>query len=237
MYILVHNNHVEKMNCNEKTFQQVIFDIKKQHEGLEVSPRFPIFKADRATYKTIFITELNDIVKHVVNNEEKIRYIPELIFKDETIKGIHFKINECQYIVQYSNMAPDTIHAIDEDDFNLFTQYNNYVSEWLLNEKFVSKFDEEMRTILDNYEVSPLTASLELESRNNLIGIGTIKAYTSNLHELDYIPVFNVFDRFVEFDEQEIEDYTMYLTRFEDTTETRISVANFAVVYGQHLKQ
>ena len=130
MYILVHNNHVEKLNCNEKTFQQVIFYIKKQHEGLEVSPRFPVFKADRATYKTIFITELNDIVKHVVNNEEKTsikfiydgsmqemvfemlkaRYIPELIFKDETIKGIHFKINECQYIVQYSNMAPDTIH-------------------------------------------------------------------------------------------------------------------------------
>ena len=82
----------------------------------------------------------------------KARYIPEIIFKDETIKGIHFKLNECQYIVQYSNMALDTIHTIDEDDFNLFTQYNNHVSEWLLNEKFVSKVDDETRTIL----VSPL---------------------------------------------------------------------------------
>ena len=108
----------------------------------------------------------------------------------------------------------------------------------MLNEKFVSKFDEETPTILDNYEVSPLMASLELESRNNLIGIDTIKAYTSNLHELDYIPVFNVFDRFVECDEHVIEDYTMYHTKLEDNMETRIFVGvNYAVVYGQHLKQ
>ena len=86
--------------------------------------------------------------------------------------------------------------------------------------------------------MSPLTASLENESRYNLIGLDTIKAYTSNLYELDYIPVFNVFDRFVEYDEHVIKDCTMYFTRLEDNMETRIFVgANYAVVYGQHLKQ
>ena len=88
-------------------------------------------------------------MQEIVFEMLKAKYIPDLICKDTTIKGIHFKINNCQCTIQYSNMAPDTIHTIEEEQFNLFNNYNNYVSEWLLNEKFIQKFDQETRKIMD----------------------------------------------------------------------------------------
>ena len=263
LYILVHNNHVEILNCNEHSFQQVMFEVKKQHVELEASSRFPVFKNGKKDYKTFFINKLDDVVEHVINNEElesedkcnikfiydgsmqemvfemlNARYLPEIIYKDNTIKGIYFKINDYQYAVQYSNMAPDTIHTINEEEFNIFNQYNNRFSEWLLNEKFVSRFDEETRSILDTYNVCPLTAQLEYNHDKKLIGIDRRRAYTSNLYELDNIPVFNVFDKFLEYDQHDISDYTIYLAKFQDCIETQIFVgANYAIVYGQHLKK
>ena len=166
------------------------------------------------------------------------RYIPEIIYKDNTIKGIYFRINNCQYVVQYSNMAPDTIHTIDKEEFQLFNQYNNYVNQWLLNEKFVSKFDEGTRKILDTYAVHPLTGQLENDLGEKFIGLDRRRAYTANLYHLNFIPVFNVFDTFIDYDQHEIEDFTIYLATFQDNIETLIFVgATYAIVYGQHLKQ
>ena len=58
LYIIVHNNHVEKLNCNETTFPKVIHEFKKQHEKLQASSVFPVFRSDKAEFKTIFIIGL-----------------------------------------------------------------------------------------------------------------------------------------------------------------------------------
>ena len=50
---------------------------------------------------------------------------------------------------------------------------------------------------------------------------------------MKYIPVFNVFDNFLEYDEHEIEDYTKYQASFIEYIETAIFVgANIAIVSG-----
>ena len=261
LYVLVYNNHVEKLNCDEKSFQQVISDVKKQHEKLEASSKFPTFKTDKTECKTIFINELNDVVPHVIANTNKkatnikfiydgpiqemmfemlikARYIPEIIFKDNTIKGIYFKINQNQYVIQYSNMATDTIHTIDEEEYNAYYKYNNMTNEWLLNENFISKFNEETRNILDAFSVNPLTGYFESLTPIDLIGLDERKAYTANLYVMKFIPVFHVFDKFLDYDQHDIDDYTIYQTKFTDSLESRIFVgASIANIYGIHLKQ
>ena len=42
------------------------------------------------------------------------------------------------------------------------------------------------------------------------------KAYTSNLMDIEYFPVFSVFDIFLKYDEHKIEDYTQYIVECKD---------------------
>ena len=47
------------------------------------------------------------------------------------------------------------------------------------------------------------------------------------------MPIFNVFEEVLNYDYHDIEDYTIYLAKFEDSVETQIFVgANLAVVWS-----
>ena len=65
------------------------------------------------------------------------------------------------------------------------------------------------------YFVNPLTATFE-HTEKCLLSIDRNKAYTSNLYDMDYVPVFNEFDNFVEYDEHPVEDYTYYLVELDE---------------------
>ena len=64
------------------------------------------------------------------------------------------------------------------------------------------------------------------------------KAYTSNLMDMDYIPVFNVFDVFLQYD-NEIENYTQYIVQCNDNNdETAILFgAKISRCYGYKLNK
>ena len=69
LYILIHNNHCYKLNCNIKSFEQLLLDVKRQQEEFEPSSKFPVYKEDTKIYKTTFINKLDDIVPHVISNK------------------------------------------------------------------------------------------------------------------------------------------------------------------------
>ena len=112
-------------------------------------------------------------------------------------------------------MASDTIQNICEDDLEQYNINNNVINEWLLTENFISKFNENSRNIINEYSIGPMTATFE-QSNKNLKSIDFNKAYTSCLYDMEYIPVFNVFDEFIDYDQHVIEDYTYYLTEFNN---------------------
>ena len=177
---MIHNNHCYKLTCNEKSFEQLIKDIKKNQNEFEPSYKFPTYKEDTKAYRTVFIKQLDDVVPHIISNvdEHNIRflydysldemtlemisnkYIPEVIFKDGSIKGINFKVKDVKYTIQCSDMTSDRLQEIDEEDYEEYNKNNNMVTQWLLNETFVSRFNEQTRKILDEYTTTPLTCQL-----------------------------------------------------------------------------
>ena len=257
LYILVHNNHCYRLNCNDSSFEQVAFDLKSLDKKLDVSAKFPLPKKDSEKYKYVFINELNDVVPHIINNHndnikfifdgsmdelviEMIhsKYVPELIYKDNSVKGIYFKLRGLSYTIQYSNMASDTVHDIPEEHFDLYNKHNAEINNWLITEKFISRFNDKARDMFKEYFVNPLTATFE-HSNQNLVSIDRNKAYTSNLYDMDYIPIFTEFDNFIEYDCHPLEDYTYYLVEFEEeNTEVRILTSKRVSVFpGYVLKR
>ena len=51
LYILVHNNHCYKLNCNVVSFQQLITDLQAFEKKLNVGLKFPLPKVDNKNYK------------------------------------------------------------------------------------------------------------------------------------------------------------------------------------------
>ena len=82
LYILVHNDHCFKLNCNIKSFEQLINDLKTIEKKLDVTAQYPLPKEINVDkVNTIYIDNLNDVVPHIINNntKEKIVFIFEII--------------------------------------------------------------------------------------------------------------------------------------------------------------
>ena len=70
LYILVHNNHCYKLNCDIRSFQQLVLDLKEVEKKIDVGSKFPLPKKETKIYKTIIIDELDDVVSHILLNKE-----------------------------------------------------------------------------------------------------------------------------------------------------------------------
>ena len=92
----------------------------------------------------MYDNSLDEMTLEMISN----KYIPEVIFKDGSIKGINFKVKDVKYTIQCSDMTSDRLQEIDEEDYEEYNKNNNMVTQWLLNEKFVSIFNEHTRKIL-----------------------------------------------------------------------------------------
>ena len=214
----------------------MLIDLKAIEKKLDVTAQYPLPKEINVDkVNTIYIDNLNDVVPHIINNntKEKIvfifdgefddlviemvqaKYIPDIICKNSSIKGFKFKLKDVEYMIQHSDMSAFIVHNIEEDELQLYNKCNNDINKWLINKNFISKFNEETRKALEDYSLRPLTASFEYTSEE-LLSIDFNKAYTSCLYGMEYIPTFNVFDKFIDYDGHKIEDYTYYLVEFQD---------------------
>ena len=81
-----------------------------------------------------------------------------------------------------------------------------------------------------------------LESARDNLKLNAIdcnKSYTSILYKMEYFPVFTTFDIFTDYDNHELEDYTMYVVQVEKkSTLTNIYFgSNVSRCFGYKLKQ
>ena len=105
----------------------------------------------------------------------------------------------------------------------------------------MSQRNQYIRDIENKYMLGPLCGSFkgcEFNKTYNSIDIN--KAYTSNLKNIEYFPVFNSFDIFLNYDNHNIEDYTQYIIECLDdnTQETSILFrSKFSRCYGFKLNR
>ena len=57
--------------------------------------------------------------------------------------------------------------------------------------------------------IRPICCTFKFDE-SEMVALDLNKAYTSNLMDMKKFPVFNSFDKYMEYDNHDIEDYTMY---------------------------
>ena len=116
---------------------------------------------------------------------------------------------------------------------NMAEQYNEVYStyyNWLVSRRQLSTYDINILNFEKLTMMTPLTCSIGYTNRA-LIGIDVNKAYTSNLMDMYQFPVFNSFDRYHEYDQHQIEDYTMYYIK--STNNNTSSAILFGSLYSR----
>jgi len=100
----------------------------------------------------------------------------------------------------------------------IFKNYNdkkNKALDNLLNKNYISYYNEQVQKILKTYFISPLVGTMNIPYLNQdetieIIGLDKNKFYTSILQSFKYLPTISIFDKFVDYNNEPLEDYNLY---------------------------
>ena len=196
-----------------------------------------------------YIEHINDTVTHIQNNTERKNinfftntdlvdilfqmidnnYMPYVTMEKGILSRILFKlkyddddIEPVMYSVHHgdSSMVENEIMPIEENEVVSYDKADKTIYQWLLNRNNMSQRNDYIREIENTYQMAPLCGYFEgCDVQKTFNSIDGNKAYTSNLNDIKYFPVFNVFDIFLEYDGHTIEDYTQYIVQCYDNNE------------------
>ena len=235
------NSFVHKLNLKE-----VHDVDKEDYENLKnsISTKFYFRNFDKEGNK-IFINNSDDVIEHIVNNSDNKtinfitntdlteilfqmldnKYTPYVSFDKGVLSRLCFKVKQNEedeavlYSIQYgdSSMVENEIMDVQENEITEYDKADRNMYEWLLNKNNMSQRNEYVRDIESKYQMAPLSGyfdGCDMKMSYNTIDIN--KAYTSNLKDIRYFPVFSVFDIFLKYDGHAIEDYTQYIVQCND---------------------
>jgi hypothetical protein len=116
------------------------------------------------------------------------------------------------------------------------TKASNTIREQLFKSEHLSYYNNIDIDILDECRsIPPSGLLLSIADNANFVEIDISKAYTSELKQIDMIPIFNQFYEWMEYSNDTIEDYTLY--RVSSTTTNIILTKRYKLLYGSSLKQ
>lgn len=240
LIILIHNNHVYRVNKNVKKLQQI---IRYDPDALETTEATIDAKLctlkntyNIVNFKTpqqhIVVKDIHDIMDKIhemtedttllVNGNIKntlfkllnAGYTPGVLLESGNIKELHIGINAGTVTVRDC-----AVEDGDENNYQLTTQtrYDNYMKayksfyEGILTEGSMSSYNATAKQIDDVLPMGPMSGYLGASAESNLYGIDMRKAYTDCLMKMTHIPVFGYFDIYKSYDNHAIEDETIYI--------------------------
>ena len=193
LYILVYNNHCFRLDSNENSFtkklnnKEVIEHEKETYNNLKksLSTRFYFRNFDKEA-KKIYIDNLDDVVSHVEDNEEKEninfitntdltkmlfqmidnKYTPYVNFESGILSRLCFKLksdDDDEKAVLYSiqcgdsSLIYDEIMTVEQNEISNYDKADRKIYEWLLNKNNISQRNEYIRQIENKYQMSPLS--------------------------------------------------------------------------------
>lgn len=178
-----------------------------------------------------------DDYKHnpsVIINKGCIIMIKSTLIRKKDNKTINFIIkkplNDLKHIIDGKKITTN-------EYYELYNKYQEKIYLHFINNKNKSYYNDETLNILNQY--FPTIQYGELKnihvSKNNIAYFDFTKAYTSNLMDLEYLPVINFAERFRNYDNHEIQDYNTYL--IEILSKDDIFNTNYTNIYGFNLKK
>ena len=175
-------------------------------------------------------------------------YIPLVNYENKSIKSIKIKIGEdkdnniitiSRLSVKSSNDSDIYINNI-ETIINFYNNFEFFYNK-IINKNNISYFNKNSLEIENYYSNTAICGFFgeKLPRNNNYYAIDQNKAYTYCLSKIRQIPIFNYFDNWHKYNNQEIKPFNKYIVKCltNDNISSMIFRNNYNKVYGTLLNQ
>jgi len=230
-FVLVHNNHCYEINSELDRLEKIVSDIDENDFDIKEPSNNFYFSQFNKSFT--FINDIVDLKKINFEKEEKvivyytgdlnmllkkllydIDYVPKITCNNFVLTSITIKIGQCQVHISDPSSCQDDINQDfkSAEYYIKFCEYEKKLYENVLSRNNLSTYSESLIDALNTYSRGPIMCSFINPTKipKDILAHDYNKAYTSNLLDLGYIPVFNSFDVFREYKNETIKDYSIY---------------------------
>ena len=239
---VVHNNHIYKINANEKKLQQTVkYDVKVSDSNyisnnLNITSNYNIIE-DEEKVKHVVVDDLSQIVNLItasIEEEGKIifivigslehilfeiinaQYTPSISFRCGIITSIYIKADQKEIVIKDGSVWADneTLNLdLDQSTFDAYTAAYKSVYNQVINKSFKSEYNQSSQAIDNVLPMGPCGGYFKDYSMLDLNAVDMRKAYTDNLMRIENVPVYSFFDTYIAYDGHQIEPETVYIVK------------------------
>ena len=247
LYLLIHNNHCYRLNHNLKSLEQMVHNMSTEEKDEKLTRKF-MFASSPTDFTFLDDINKLNLIALRENDEKKVitvyynaslkallqfflfeaKYIPTISYSAGQISQIIVQVHDVMVKIINPGKSDyeSDVYFENEKYFQKYSDLERELYQSLLNKNTISTYNREFLETLNKYPRSPLVCAFENMPLDRVSGIPTIetiacdviKAYTSNLLDMKYIPVFNSFDNFTQYNNEKLEDYTLYFVEYTGTS-------------------
>jgi hypothetical protein len=262
VYVVYHNKHIYHINNDTNSLCRKLDHYYNKIVIREPSDKYYLSKYKPLDNKTKLLKDYDELVT-IINSDlcgdinlfyedscldlwvdllTKMKYEASIKMKNGslnfdsiTLKNINEKnINIITHKEEHVNLS---------EKFNCNEMFHNYLEKQnrvktkLLNKNYISTYSDQLNEMLKLYSGCPLVRMFEnLYESVDCIEIDFNKYYASILRDIEYMPIVNVFDRFENYKNEEIRDYTLYFVE-KKNDEHEYPINRFSLCYGMNIKE
>ena len=146
--------------------------------------------------------DINEILADIL--KEKNHCTPQInIGTGNNITSIKFNFSDldCSIIPNVPDENDMSI-SIHKNMYKIVKEYDSIIYSWLLNKNNLSSNSDETQRIIEELPVGPICGYFDNKPKEYTYNaIDDIKAYTSKLYNIKYLPVFKMFDDYKIYDD------------------------------------
>jgi hypothetical protein len=259
LFVMMYNGHIIKFNDEINSLRHKL-DSTLLVNDLIANPSSTYNLPKKQDKRDFVIIESYEDVLNLLKDSKK---DVEAIYNDDLFKlwcEIYTKMDyECKvsftgsYInsisinnigkikVRISNVYCPNAGTIEIDNEPLYKNFvdtkTNFMYQ-LLNKNYLSRYSPQVAELFQYYTRGGIIGGLlaRIEEEGEAIGLDFNKCYPSHLIKMPFVPSINSFDEFVEYDDSDIEDMTMYFYEKLDDT-ISYPMKKHGLIYGYNIKK
>lgn len=203
-------------------------------------------KNDNVNHDVQYINDINDLYENIKNTDDDEKtfrkyicddgllniledmmysgkgYIPDINFSGGKIRSLKIKIGGVLGTIEGSTDNEDNEQnvCLSPNVYKLYHEQNDKFKNALLCEDHMSYYNPINIKIEKEFKMCPMTGYFDNDDicNDKYNGLDSRKAYTSDLYDMEYYPVYSYFDVWKVYDDHKIEDYNQYIIRCDDKT-------------------
>lgn len=232
LYILYHNKHCYQLNSKIKSLEQIVDDEKEKEfivtnkYSFSSKQKFLTFikeidqlnlidfkelEEKKETYiEVCYNNDLYELLNHLVY---ELKYIPQIGWEGFKLGRIMFKIGDICVNITNAGVSDIDVDQDFKDNtyFEIYSNYEHNIKTQLINKNTLSKYHPSLLHAFKQYRRTPMKTAFMDKNPIKADCYDIVKAFTSNLLDMDKIPVFNYYDGFKNYDNTPVQDYSLYL--------------------------